>query len=309
MPDIEEGQTTAAEPAPFHVELSEGDEPLASDDDEAGTEATETEAGDEEVSESAADAAEDEKPTPPTAEELGLDLKLPKDKAAYAELVKKWGQWTNKFTAKHKQQQAEPAPVPQPEAKQAETPAAEGGEWDPYTVPLDKFQPDLKFREGSELADFKDELSELMAESNRQAIKFALNEMRQNDARFREQQQVGTAQQQIAAFAEALQAHPEWDEKAQEVAEFAQGTRELAVRNPEKWIRAVESITGIKRNWRDEAESAAATEAVQRGQQNQRTATKLRSVITRPTRAVAPRPATETSWDAAVDAQMKKMGL
>ncbi len=123
--------------------------------------------------------------------------------------------------------------------------------------------------------------------------------MRGNDVRLREQQQIGTAQEQISKYAEALQAHPEWDEKAQEVSEFAQGTRDLAVKNPEKWIRAVEAITGISRNWRDDEATGTATANAERGQQHQRIAKKPLANVARPTNgnrvAVVPAGSTDMS--------------
>lgn len=304
MPEIEEGQTAAAEPAPFHVELSEGDAPLAPDDDEAAQEQTEPEAG--EPSETAAESDEDQ-PTPPTAESLGLDLKLPKDKAAYTELMKKFGQWTNKFMAKHKQK-PESAPVEPQQEVPASAPTE--GEGDYYSVPLDAFKYDGGAEpDDSDLKGYEASIDRRIEQGVKKAIEFTLGQMRVNEAKMREQAQVMTAQERIVKYAETLQAHPEWEEKAPLVAKIAKGTRQLAVEDPEEWISMVEARTGISRNWREAEAKETAAQETQRGQQNQRTATRLQSVVTRPTRAPAPRPAADTSWDAALDANMKRMGL
>ena len=246
----------------------------ASESDEA--EGTDEEADADGDVETAATDSEEEKATPPTAKELGVDTSTEAGKAQFKALLATWNKWQNRHAAK--QAKSTEQPKPEPEARAAETPPppqSESGSWDPYTVALDKFVPELKFREGSDLADYKDELAELMADSNRQAIQYTLNAMRQNDVTYREMEQVGTAQQQIAQFAKELQAHPDWDEKSADVAEFAQNTRDLAVKNPEKWIRAVEGLTGITRDWRKEPEP-------QRGQP-QRPQKKPLANVSRPT--------------------------
>ena len=272
MADAAQGQAEAAvaTPAPF-VTLGEGDAPER--EPEAAT--TETPSGEQ----TPASAADDSTPL----DDVEYDANDPAQKAAYDALRKqmlpKWQARIEKLKGKPGETPPEPAaePVAQQQAAQTDT-------WDPYTVPLASFtytgDPEP---EGSELAGFESSIDRRIDAGVKKAIEFTLNEMRQNDARLREQAVVQTAQQAIGAYAEVLQNHPDWDEHAAEVAEFAAVSGELAKRNPEKWIRAVEGITGIRRQPADSAQADAAQ--IQQGQQNQRLARKPLSVVERPSQA------------------------
>lgn len=283
MADNEGTEQSGAEATEgFHVNLSENADAtvFVDSEEEADTPEATTEPEADGDTEQSADAAE-EKPTPPTAEELGYDLKNPKDKAAFDAMLRKWTKWANRFDAKHKEStKAEPAP-PEP---QAPAEAQQNG-WDPYTVPLDEFVYDGGSEpDDSGIAGFEKEIDRRVTQGVKKAIEFTLNQMRVNDGRLREQQQVGTAQERIASYAQALQAHPEYEEKAALVAKIAKGTRDLAIQDPEEWISMVEARTGIYRNWREEAEVSSE----QRGQQNQRLANKPRAVVQRPTQTGRP---------------------
>jgi hypothetical protein len=306
----EEGteQGAATEPNGFHVELSENTDArvfVDSDEEADDTEATES-AADEQSAAPAADEATEEKPVPPTAEELGYDLKNPKDKAAFDAMLKKWTVWATRHDAKQKQQAkpAEPAPPPPPATE------ATGDAWDPYTVPLDKFVYDGgKETEDSVLAGAESDIDRRIQKGVAEGIKFALDAMRQNDARLRQQAAVGTAQERIAAYAEALQAHPEWEDKAPLVAKIAAGTKDLAIQDPDEWIAMVEARTGITRNWRDEAQAEQSAATSQRAQQNQRLATKPRASVARPTNGsatLASQPRGDLGFNQAFDAAWQK---
>lgn len=239
--------------------------------EEAETEPEDTETAAEETPEPDADDPE-ETPAPPTAESLGYDLKNPKDKAAYEAMVNQWGKWTNRFHAKLKAK-----PEVQPEAQAPPPPSqTQEGAWDPYTVPLDEFVYDGGAEpDDSGIAGFEKEIDRRVTQGVKKAIEFTLNQMRVNDGRLREQQQVGTAQERIAAYAQALQAHPEYEEKAALVAKIAKGTRDLAIQDPEEWISMVEARTGIYRNWREATPP--------RGQQPQRPSKSPSASVPRPT--------------------------
>lgn len=274
--------------------------PAPESDEADESEGDEPEAGD--TPETTADADGD-KATPPTAEELGVDTSTTEGKAQFKALLAKWNKWQDRFNAKHKQK---------PEPTKAETPAqepvqpataAEPGDWDPYTIPLDKFVYDGgNESDDSTLSGAEKDLDRRIQKGVAEGIKFALDAMRQNDARLREMAQVGTAQQQISKYAEALQAHPEWEEKSAEVAEFAANTKELAVKNPEKWIRAVEGLTGIVRNWRDEDTPSA--------KPNLRITKKPLANVSRPTggnRSAAPAGSDDMAFTDAFEHNWRKM--
>lgn len=308
----EEGteQGAAAEPNGFHVELSENTDArvfVDSDEEADETEATES-AADEQSAAPAADEATEDKPVPPTAEELGLDPKNPAEKILFDKALRTWTKWASRHDAKQKQQ-AKPA---EPPAQQTQPPAAEatGDAWDPYTVPLDKFVYDGgKESDDSVLAGAEADIDRRIQKGVAEGIKFALNEMRQNDARLRQQAAVGTAQERIAAYAEALQAHPEWETHAPLVAKIAAGTKDLAIQDPDEWIAMVEARTGITRNWRDEAQAEQSAATSQRAQQNQRLATKPRASVARPTNGsatLAGPPRGDMAFDRAFDAAWQK---
>ena len=295
MPEIEQGQTPQSEaPEPF-VTLSAGDEAYAAEN--------EITAPAPEASESESSEALEGSPL----DDIEYDENDPAQKAAYDALRKKMlPKWQARVEALKKKSASEPppaTPAEQPQAQQAE----QGEAWDPYTVPLDTFKysgdPEP---EGSDLAGFEQSIDRRIEQGVKKAIEFTLQQMRVNDGKLREAQQVGTALEQISKYAEVLMAHPDYEEKAAELAEYAQMTKDMAVKNPEKWIRSVEAITGIKRNWQEETDS----DQVQRGQQNQRTANKLRNVVPRSTRPTTPRDSAEGSMDfeSAFEHAMKAAG-
>jgi len=307
MPDIEAGQTTDTAPEPF-VTLGEGDEPLAPENEEtAETEAT-AEAADGEATETVA-AAEEETPEAPSAESLGLDLKNPKDKAAYGELVKKWGQWTNKFHAKHSQKPAE-AQVQQPAQAQEQPAAAQASDADDpvaevYKVDaLENWQP--TFREGSDLAEYAPELKDIVIQGIKEAAKIIYG----NDKVFRERmgqaERMSKAQTVIEQYAAEIKDHPELNEKQTELQQLANRYRQVAIDDPELFVEIVERKTGLERGWRGAVEA----EQEQTGRTNQRIASKLRNAVQRPTRAtpLARAPEGTMAFDDAVDRALKQAG-
>jgi len=244
-----------------------GDGESEDTDDEADGEAT-----------AAASDAPEEKATPPTAEELGLDPKNPAEKAIFDKALRTWTKWASRHDAKHK------AEAKQPEQAKQEQPAqqADGEAWDPYTVPLDSFVYDGgKEAEDSVLAGAEADIDRRIQKGVAAGIKFALDAMRGNDQRLREEAQTGSAREVIGKYAVELQAHPDWPEKQAELAEFASSTGELAKKNPEAWVRAAEALTGISRGWRGEAGKQTA----ERGKEHQRIAKKPLANMARTTSA------------------------
>ena len=299
----ETGQTSeSTAPEPF-VTLSDGEETFASEDEaEATTEASE-EAG-EETPESA--AAEEDSPEPPTAEELGYDLTNPRDKAAFTAMMKKWGQWTNRFNAKHASK-PEAAPAAQPQETPA--PQAEAASDDPiaevYKVDLDSWEPQLA--QDSDLAPYASELKDLV----KQAIQHTLAGVKANDERLRQRmtqaERETKARGVIEAYAKEIADHPEAQEKAAELQQLAQRYRQLAIDDPETFVEIIERKTGLERGWRGQAEE----EVVREGQRNRQIATKLRSVVARPTRAAPARASGTGSMDfeSGFNAALRKAGL
>ena len=302
MPEDLQNQTSeSAAPEPF-VELGAGDEPLAFDDEGQPTEASD--AGDETPEPALADA--DEKPEMPSAESLGLDLSDPKQKAAYAELVKKHGQWTNRFLAKHKTK-------PEPEATPAatEAPAQADGE-DPYAslyrVDFSKFKPDVKVREGSDLGEYAPEIVEIATSVAQQMMEHGLAAVYQNDRAFREnlsrQERERSVRDVVGAYAQEIQGHPEFEAKQAELAQLAQKYQSLAFTDPDEFVSLLERKTGIERGWRG-AEQATQRDA---GRANQRIADKRLSTVPRPSRPAATQSGGYASFDEEVAAKLRQMG-
>ena len=290
-------------PAPF-VTLSEGVE-MDIEPETVETPSQEAEAA-EPAPKAEADAKADDK-TP--LDDIEYDENDPAQKAAYEALRKamlpKWQKRVEALKAKP----VETAPAA-PEPKQ-ETAPAEAGDWDPYTVDLEGFtykgDPEPA---DSELAGFEEAIDRRVAAGVKQGIKHALDAMRVNDGKLREMQQVGVARDVISKFATAIQSHPDYPEKAAELAEFAQSTRELAIRNPEKWVRAAEALSGISRDWQGSDEPADETPAP-RVQQPQRIVDKRKASVPLPTRArsTPTPPAGNMSVEEATNAAFRKHGL
>lgn len=277
-------QTETPEAGGFHVELSENSDGrvfVDSEDEADEADATESSA-DSDATATAADAAEDDRPAPPTAEEMGLDPKNPVEKALFDKALKTWSKWTSRFDAKQKQQVAkEPeAPAPTPATEQAAAPVANGD--DPFApifkVDFDSWKP--VFREGSELADYGDELKDLMV----QMAQHTLGSVHQNDFAFRTQQaenQVRARRESVVGpYIAAISSHPEFEAKFHEIREFAMATDALSLRDPERWLRLVEAEFGLSRDW---GAPAAAPE-----QNDSRLANKPRAVVQRPTQTARP---------------------
>ena len=292
--EVIEQDSASAPDSPF-VALTENADAtvFVESEDEADSTAAESETTEQ---------AEEKTETFLSDDDKDVDLSDPAYKAAYKRLL---ASYTKKVQKLQKDTKAEPAkaePAPEPQAA-AETQQAE---WDPYTVPLEQFvykgDPEPA---DSDLAGFEGAIDRRVQEGVKKAIEFTLNQMRANDNRLREQAQVGTARERIATYAEAIMAHPEYEAKAASLAEFAQNTRELAIKNPDKWIEMAELYSGIKRNWQEEALASDA----QSEQQNQRLANKPRAVVQRPTSAraqLAAKPTGKMSVDEAFEAAWRE---
>jgi hypothetical protein len=245
------------------------------------------------------EASEADDKTP--LDDIEYDENDPAQKAAYEALRKKMlPKWQARVESLKKPKEGETQP--QAPAEQPAPQEAAQGEWDPYTVPLSDFtyvgDPEP---EDSGIHGFEKEIDRRIQEGVKKAIEFTLGQMRVNDGRLREQQQVGTAREVISKYAEALMAHPDYSEKAAELAEFAANTKELAVRNPEKWVSLAETLSGIPRNWRDTEPETP------REQPRKPTANKAHAIVERPTRpAMTPTPsAGNMTLQAALDKALK----
>lgn len=239
-------------------------------------------------------------------DDIEYDENDPAQKAAYEALRKKmlpkWQARVEALKKPSKDGETQPqVPTEQPPQE------AVSGEWDPYTVPLAEFtyagEPEP---EDSGIHGFEREIDRRIQEGVKKAIEFTLNQMRANDGRLREQQQVGTARQQIEQYMGTIAEHPEYAEKQAVFQEIASKpwARQMAVEDPEAFITMLEEKSGIPRNWHE----ATAHEQVQRGQQNQRLATKPLAVVSRPTgRAPAPQPAAgNMTLQASLDKRIKE---
>lgn len=274
-------QTATTEPEAFHVNLSENSDGrvfVESDEEADDTEATASAQG------AGTEKAEEKTETFLSDDDKDVDLNDPAYKAAYARLLKAY---TKKVQGIQKQAKAEPTPQAQPASAEAPPQTAATGEWDPYTVPLETFvykgEPEPA---DSELAGFEGAIDRRVEAGVKKAIEFTLNQMRANDGRLREMQQVGTAKQRIEAYVGELMEHPEGPEKAAELSGIVQKpwARQMAVEDPEAFIAMLEEKSGIKRNWREEATASDD----KREQQDSRLANKPRAVVQRPTQTARP---------------------
>lgn len=286
MADETQGRTEAATTTPsvFRVPLS-GDghaevvsEHQSLDDDAPESDTPEASASTEQ---SASDDGE-EKPELPSAEELGVDP----NSAVYKELHKKftaaYSRWINKKqkamaqatpSEQPKAQASEPEQKAQPEQTASDDPFSEL-----YAVDFSGFKPTATFKEGSDLASYGDEIRDFVSQAVQEAIKHTLSAVQGNDSRFRqkvqESQRIEAARGVIEKYAAAIQDHPDYPEKAQELADLAESTRALALKDPEKWVKMASTVTGLSADWNKEDEPAP--------QQGVRLATKPRAVVQRP---------------------------
>lgn len=301
MAQNEEGRTEAGSTPErgFHVNLSPEGLASAVMVEPESDEAEETTADPEQ--ETAEAAGEETTPL----DEIEYDENDPAQKAAYEalrkQLLPKWQKRVEKLKAKPQEQKQETAAA----VEAAPQVAAAEGEFDPYSVPLDKFEylgePEPA---DSDLAGFEKSIDRRIQEGVKRGIEYALAAIRQNDMQLRTQAAVGTAREKIEAFASAIQDHPDYETKAAELAEFAASTRDLAIRNPDKWIEMAERLTGISRNWHEDAAESSAAQA----QRNIRLATKPRAAVPRPAAARAPlaaAPVGNRSFDDAFESAWK----
>ena len=288
-----------AQPFEFHVPMDMETDAPATDAEETGS-----------------DAATDDGAIPEQAEAQHIEAEEP-DPNDPESLRKKYNaQYSRKLEADRKRireellaelrtQQPEPA-----EARAEATPEAQGDVFDDvYKIDLDSFQPTLEFREGSDLADYKDELREVIGQGIKQGLKHALEGIKANDHKLREQltlsERVSKAKGVIEVYAREIADHPEYAERAADLAKFAQKTQQLAIDDPELWVEMTEKKFGLDRNWRGSKQA----EQEQAGAQNRRLANKPGAVVQRPTRASSSGGAADGNlkWDDALSAAIRKL--
>jgi len=283
MSDLEtEARTEAPESTDAFVPLSEN----SSADVEATDDETLEDAEATEPQDTATEPTED-KPEPPSAKELGFDESTPEGKTAYKAMLSRWNKWVSRHEAKQKE-----APAEQPRAAEQPKPeAAQDAPVNPidavYDVKFDDFKPSVTLAENSELGDYKDEIIAIATQVAQQMVQHTLKGVRANDEVFRQQMETqtrtGTARGVIETYQQAISAHPDFQNKLPEIQEFIakDWVRQMAIDDPEELVTTLENRFGLDRNWRGEAQA----ETAQRGDEARRTATKLRSVVPRPSTA------------------------
>jgi hypothetical protein len=299
-----QARTDTAAPFEFHVPL-------------ADAETTDAPAA---VEETGRDAATDAEPTAEQTEATEhIERVEPEDGDTSETLRAKYNaQYSRKLEADRKRIREEllaelRAKQPEaPEAAQAAPaePQAEAG--DPfdelYRVDLEGFKPTLKFAEDSPLAEFADELSAAFSDALKQGIQHTLQGIQRNDKSFREkmttQQKEQAAGTVISGYLEAVKDHPDFADKWPEIQAFGQASREFAMRDPEKWVQAAKVMFALDPDWR----GAADAEQAQAGQINRKLATRTHAQVQRPTRTVAATGGGSRSFDAELEAQLKRAG-
>jgi len=253
-----------------------GDGESEDTDDEADGEAT-----------AAASDAPEEKATPPTAEELGLDPKNPAEKAIFDKALRTWTKWASRHDAKHKAEAKQPEQPKQEQPAQPQRTPADDPVAQVYKVDYSGFKP--KFREDSILAEYGEEFAELFGQFG----DYTLQSVYQNDQNFRQQlqqqEQAAKVSGVIGAFVEDVRDHPELKPDAngrlsaigQKFVEVAQRYESLKDTDPELYLELIESKSGIARGWRGEAGKQTA----ERGKEHQRIAKKPLANMARTTSA------------------------
>lgn len=282
-----EARTETEETPNAFVQLSENPHASVEAADDESLEGAE----EAEPQETATETAEDEKPEPPSAKELGFDESSPEGKAAYKAMLSRWNKWVSRREQKEAAKEKEPeqtraAEAPAPEQAQTEQPA------DPidavYDVKFDDFKPELSFPEGSDLNDYKSELTAAMREMVLQGVQHTLKSVRANDMVLRQQLQqqerIGTARGVLENYQQAVADHPDLPTRLPEIQAFlTKGwVREMAREDPEGLVDTLETKFGLDRNWREGVEQQ--TRAA--GAEARETATRLRTAMPRPTAAV-----------------------
>ena len=305
MSDEQARTTDETEAVEFHVPLEPNGDGRVMVEDESEDEATgaEESAGTPEQTEQTEELL--------SAEDAGVNENDP----AYQALRKKFlAAYNRKLEAERKKLKPQETAVAQPEAETPKAAAAQPeaqATGDPvddvFNVDFGGFKPELKFREGSDLADYADELSEVIQQANIQAVKYALEAVKRNDQAFRqqmaEQERVGKARGVIESYAKEIMDHPEYAEKAAAMQDFAVKTRAIAVDDPELWVEMAEKKFGLVRGWKGEADEQRTAQTAQ----IHRLATKSRATVTRPSaaRSLSPVANGKMSVDEAFEAAWK----
>lgn len=293
-----------AEETPFEFHV-----PMGVETDATATEAEETETS----------QATDAGATPEQAEHITREE--PDDGADPLESVRKKynAQYSRKLEAERKRireelmaelRGAEPEAPAREEAPReaAEAPEATDPFSELYRVDLEGFRPKLTYREDSIFSGSEDEVESLIGQYVHQAIQHTMKAVEANDKRFRErmsvQEREASAGRVLAEYLEEVKDHPDFADKWGELQKFGARTRQLAMEDPKEWIGLVESRFGLTRDWRG-AEKAAQERA---GRENERLAAKQRSVVERPTRALASGAGGGNgTWDSEITAAIRRL--
>jgi len=286
----ESQQPATVEAKPFHVDLQpndaayaepEEDQPLTADDEPAPAKAE-------------AKKATDDEGFP--GDEVEYDPNDPAQKAAYEAFRKAMlPKWQKRVEALKKAAPVADAAkdTPPREVAREDAPAAapaDAGDFyaDPFT---DEWRPqDARgFDKESDLAAYADELEAFVNDRIRKGIQHTLSTMRSRGAQFEQAAQERTAAGVIEGYVKALENHPDYETLYAQLAEIAPGTKDLAIRNPEKWVKMAEALTGVSRDWSageaDEDEDEVPV-APQRGALDaRRIAAKAQANVPRTTRA------------------------
>jgi molybdopterin converting factor small subunit len=300
-----QARTDTAAPFEFHVPL-------------ADAETTDAPAA---VEETGRDAATDAEPTAEQTEAPEhIERVEPEDGDTSETLRAKYNaQYSRKLEADRKRIREEllaelRAKQPEaPEAAQAAPAERQAEAGDPfdelYRVDMDSFKPTLKFAEDSPLAEFADELSAAFTDALKQGIQHTLKGIQSNDKSFRERQTAAQREQEvgqtISGFLESVKDHPEFADVWPELQKFGQKTRGFAMEDPKEWIETVRlKWPQLDPDWRGAAEA----EQAQAGQINRKLATRTHAQVQRPTRTVAATGGGIRSFDAELEAQLKRAG-
>lgn len=253
--EAESQQPVAVEAKSFHVNLEPNDSAYAEhEDDQPLTAADVSEPAVKAKAEAAPEATEDEGFP---GDDVEYDENDPKQKAAYEAFRKAMlPKWQKRVEALKKAAPATVAtdtPAAKPPQEEATATAAQTTILDDfYADPLgDEWKPDgvVGFDKDSDLAGYQDELEAFVNARVKKAVQHTLATMRQRGAQLEQVQQERQAAGVIEEYVKSLEDHPEYESLYAQLAEIAPGTKELAIKNPKKWVQMAAGLLGVAPDW------------------------------------------------------------
>lgn len=125
---------------------------------------------------------------------------------------------------------------------------------DPYVIKFDGFTPEIpQAGDDSSLGGIEAEVAAIVNPLIQQHIGHVMSQLRYKNEAAEKQTKVSQARDTILAYESSIRDHPDFEAKSAELMEAARGMESLALSNPEKFISALEAVTGLRRDWSEPA--------------------------------------------------------